>query len=139
MMDIKLNPKVDLNKIIQEPNFKMFLHNGHICVIVRTPYGHYCGYVGVTESSSLYKTDYELIYDINVHGGLTYAINGLYCFEGMLDNVWFFGFDCAHFNDAVLYNHYAEESGIYRDFEYVKENVINLSNQLKLIEDKNDK
>ena len=53
--------------------------------------GHRCGYVGVSKYHPWYGKDYNEV-DLDVHGGLTYA--------GMRDDLWWFGYDCAHLGDA---------------------------------------
>lgn len=61
--------------------------------------GHRCGYVGVPKTSSLWRRSYSQqdLYDIDVHGGLTFSDS----FEGIgFDDYWFFGFDCAHAHDG---------------------------------------
>jgi hypothetical protein len=78
---------------------------------VRHPeYGHWCGYVGVHQGHELHGKRYQDIEDIDVHGGLTYSnkcdpseregtgvchVPG----PGEDEDVWWFGFDCAHYND----------------------------------------
>ncbi len=73
---------------------------------------------------------------INVHGGITYSANSLYGIEdGLLGELWWFGFDTAHAGDLKpfqndidrKYQHYYDE---YRDFEYVKKETISLAEQL---------
>lgn len=58
--------------------------------------GWRCGYIGVPEGSPLFAVYGEIIEGFcNVHGGIT--------FDGYLDNDdswYYFGFDCAHLNDA---------------------------------------
>lgn len=61
--------------------------------------GHRCGYVGVPKNNSLWGRSYSQpdLYDIDVHGGLTFSGS----FEEIgFDDYWFFGFDCAHAHDA---------------------------------------
>ncbi|MBM4072609.1 MAG: hypothetical protein FJ271_27330 [Planctomycetes bacterium] len=81
---------------------------GMACLIVRTPMGHLCGYVGVPEGHKLHGADYHMV-DADVHGGLTFADH---CHPGESEatgvchltepgdpEVWWFGFDCAHSGD----------------------------------------
>lgn len=162
-----MNPNVDINKIIKEENFKIFKYNDtHICVVKRTSMGHFCGYVGVTKKSVLYgqyyytsdvKPDEEddsgfqtveltdvqsKINDISVHGGLTYSNTNLYSVDIFGDEIWWFGFDCAHYNDANLYELDSllslKDTSVYRDFDYTEEQVKLLSDQLKTIENENN-
>lgn len=53
--------------------------------------GHRCGYVSVPTEHPWYGKDYNEV-DLDVHGGVTYA--------GMRDDLWWFGYDCAHLGDA---------------------------------------
>jgi hypothetical protein len=109
---------------------KEWICYGHQCLAKVTDMGHRCGYVGVNAYHPLYGTEYgsknvflqsrldelkqssigkrgilsvfawkgdrvtpELFF--SVHGGIT--------FSGTMkthSNLWFFGFDCAHFGDA---------------------------------------
>jgi hypothetical protein len=79
------------------------------CLMVRNRAGAWCGYVGVDPSHSYHSVDYADV-DINVHGGLTYS--GLcdpdateeegICHipePGKSHDIWWFGFDCLHFQD----------------------------------------
>ena len=117
------------------------------CMIHRNRTGALCGYVGVGPDHSLHGKDYDKV-GVDVHGGLTYA-NG--CQEGddpainvchvpqpgRPDDVWWFGFDCAHFRDLVpgmaampelvgIFN-----DAVYRDFVFVTAEVESLAKQLK--------
>jgi len=115
-------------------------------VVVAAPMGHRCGYVGIPKEHPLYGVDYsnkdpspEFIFD--VHGGLTYSGGGNFPIES---DLWWFGFDCAHYDDAkdpsimseeyVLYTkHYMGDfamDGSIKDTEYVKEECIQLAKQL---------
>lgn len=161
-MKLELNKEIDLNLIVNESNFEMFKYNGHICIIYRVPSGHFCGYVGVKKDSNCYGKNYytdtvdwagennyvkeltkveEAINDISVHGGLTYANDNLACFKGIFgDEIWWFGFDAAHYDDISLYSYFPKASGsTYKSFEYIKEQVEQLSNQIKEIENINEK
>lgn len=59
--------------------------------------GWRCGYIGVPKNSPLYAGYGENVGGFcDVHGGIT--------FDGFLDDNetwWYFGFDCAHLNDAI--------------------------------------
>lgn len=99
------------------------------CMIVRGPSGALCGYVGVGPDHPLHGRDYNecLAHGVeceerwnhkspesafDVHGGLTFADRCAntddpskhICHipqEGRPHNVWWFGFDCAHYNDLT--------------------------------------
>lgn len=117
---------------------------GLSCLIVRGPVGALCGYVAVPPSHSLHGTDYNTTQAdwIEVHGGLTYsgACHGPICHTpaaGEPDNVWWFGFDCAHSGDYIPgYERHFEalpflRDGIYRDLAYVQAECRRLALQLK--------
>lgn len=83
---------------------------------------------------------------ISVHGGLTYAdeCDGFICHTpkpGEPDNLWWFGFDCAHAWDytpklaeyrATIpgYPTGGHEGDVYRDIPYVESECANLARQL---------
>ena len=60
-------------------------------VVIAHDMGHRCGYVGVPEDHPWHGKGYDDV-DIDVHGGLTYA--------DARDDLWWFGYDCAHLGDA---------------------------------------
>lgn len=67
-------------------------------VVIATDMGHRCGYVAVPVGHKLYGVDYDET-DVDVHGGLTYAGgDGKYPVEA--NDLWWFGYDCAHLGDA---------------------------------------
>jgi hypothetical protein len=93
------------------------------CLIVRSPWGgNLCGYVGVPSSHPAHGKGYSpddydkptnleaAINAIEVHGGLTFSSpcghgadesRGI-CHvpdPGEPDDIWWFGFDCGHFQD----------------------------------------
>lgn len=140
-----------------EPDKMQFVDRGTglPCLIVRNHSGALCGYVGVPETHKAFELHYdaELVRGINVHGGLTFSNH---CTKGSAeethichvpapgesDNVWWFGFDCAHLNDkspamearsrAYLPAHlmalHADDK--YRTINYVKRNIAKLALQL---------
>lgn len=122
------------------------------CLIVRNHNGAWCGYVGVSEGHPYFGKDYDSV-DVDVHGGLTYADH---CMEGEPeeesvchipepgepDHVWWFGFDCHHFMDyGPAFEARMREHGIdhdpdglstYKTVVYVRDEVINLAEQLAI-------
>lgn len=121
---------------------------GYPCLIVRniTFGGNLCGYVAVNPDHPLYGKDYDFAEDnhpISVHGGLTYSdkCQGRICHvpdPGDPDNVWWFGFDCAHSGD--LLPRWIKEEPVmvfkddtYKTIDYVREEVTNLAKQLASI------
>lgn len=132
-----------------EPDKKQWLdpETNYPCLIVRNHFGALCGYVGVPEKHPCYQIEYDGT-GITVHGGLTFANhcspNGdeskHICHRtDDEDNVWWLGFDCHHLFDlapgmkvgtSLEWGHL----DVYRDFEYVTEEVTNLAKQLKVLE-----
>jgi len=114
---------------------------GFPCLIVRNRMGAWCGYVGVSEGHPWYKISYNDVEPHpNVHGGLTFASvcsgneEGV-CHEveeGEDDEVWWLGFDCAHYQDhipqmAKLLSRGGNAS--YKDIAYVRNEVAELAQQ----------
>lgn len=138
-----------------EPDKMQFVDQatGLPCLIVRSPSsGSLCGYVGVPETHKAFELHYdaELVRGINVHGGLTFSNH---CTKGGAeethichvpapgesDNVWWFGFDCAHYRDicpgmvATLRSIGIDQDRsdeTYRTINYVKRNIAKLALQL---------
>ena len=81
------------------------------CMAHRNGSGAWCGYVGVPEGHRAYERGYDDVPAV-VHGGLTFAggcqetgdpAHGI-CHipqEGRPAEVWWLGFDCAHFQDKM--------------------------------------
>lgn len=122
--------------------------NGMPCMIFRNPMGNFCGYVGVTRgiSGPIFGIDYEdeLVTDIAVHGGLTFA--GQFEDKDKQQNeyIWWFGFDCAHAYDFVpaIYatptntpeiKALLARDATYCDIEYVASEVNSLAFQLGIV------
>jgi hypothetical protein len=117
------------------------------CLIVRSPFGALCGYVGVPPGHPLHGKRYDDdAVNVGVHGGLTFS--GA-CSEGSEDHgvchkpapgepddVYWFGFDCAHCYDlmpnmATLYE--LNTGGAYRDRAYVEDQCRALAAQLATV------
>lgn len=112
---------------------------GMSCLIVRGGSGALCGYVAVTDTHPFYKKDYDSV-PVEVHGGLTYADLCMDAAEdhgvchrpgkGEPDNVWWFGFDCAHYGDhSPAYARDASDER-YKSVSYVEAQVKSLARQL---------
>lgn len=121
-------------------------------MIVRSRSGNLCGYVAVAEGHPLFGVGYSdgdsvdaLDCQIRVHGGLTYSNKcaGNICHvpePGEPDDVWWFGFDCAHsqdwrWTDAAPYLKGLRDleptwERSYRDIAYVTSEVESLAAQL---------
>lgn len=147
-----------------EPDKMQFVDEatGLPCLIVRNNAGALCGYAGVHRDHPLFGKSYNDVPEINVHGGLTFANKcspheseetGI-CHivsEGEDDQVWWFGFDCAHCydrcpgSDAQMREIYekkgeswAKRQSIfgdnkYRDVDYVKGQIAGLAKQLEAV------
>jgi len=126
---------------------------GLTCLAKRGTSGSWCGYVGVHADHPLHGLDYDsdAVGHLEVHGGLTYAdgcqederpIEHRVCHipaPGEPDDVWWFGFDCAHYMDyspamaarmaavGVPHYRYGEE---YRTLAYVQAECADLAKQL---------
>jgi hypothetical protein len=150
------------------------------CLIVRNPVGALCGYTGVYAGHPFHKVEYsqctvkcgkDYCYDhspeaqLQVHGGITFSEACAHSEDesdgichipepGTSDDVWWFGFDCAHGGDLIPGMMYTEKAmdivaqskgeppfptkgvwsrthDIYKDVNYVKDEVASLASQLK--------
>ena len=95
---------------------------------------HHCGYVAVDNTHPWYKDDYDEHYDINIHGGLTFAGN-IDDIAPESSNTWLFGFDAAHLGDKTKYSDYPGDT--FKDVTYMENECNNLSLQLKEAEKDN--
>ncbi len=106
------------------------------------PFGAMVAAILGEESFEEYATTVEG--NVRVHGGLSYSdlcqhgddeAHGV-CHvpePGSPDDIWWFGFDCAHANDAcpgVNYFHDMSDFQTYRDIEYVRGEVEGLARDL---------
>ena len=99
-----------------------FIHVGLRCVVILSSRGHRCGYVGISTDHPLYGVGYRQkiknIHELNgkcpedcfdVHGGITYSnVEKDYPVEN--NKLWWFGYDCAHVDDAADINLMDEET-----------------------------
>lgn len=115
------------------------------CMMMRSEMGTWCGYIGLSPNHPWWGTSYEKIEPYpDVHGGLTFSdkrlvISDSAVLEQLLENgiipddLWWIGFDCAHFADLSprLYDWKIQvaEGKEYRDARYVTQNVVNLALQ----------
>lgn len=141
--------KKEFEKIIKdEGNFEKGTMFGLPFIIWRNPkMKFWCGYVGVPKDSRLNGKRYYIstesenglsnlekaINDIDVHGGLTWA-GELGDKSG--DDIWYFGFDCAHSGDAYMLDYLRfGEKNTYKNKAYVMTEIEALARQLKKIID----
>lgn len=127
---------------------------GYPCLIKRNNIGALCGYVGVSEGHPLFQQDYTDVDVLQPHGGLTYSNM---CVEdpnnhgichipepGEPEHVWWFGFDCAHWDDYMpgypaALSRFQPRPGVYRTLAFVQNECRQLALQLKEIADANRK
>lgn len=94
------------------------------CLLVHDG-SHRRGYVGVPKEHPLYGKDYSEMFDLDVHGGLTFSGNAERdCLAGT--DLWWFGFDCAHLGDGTSSESYYPQ----RSKCFVEHNCENLAEQL---------
>ena len=72
----------------------------------------------------------ELVF--NVHGGITFSRSGAEGGYPISEDLWWFGFDCAHCDDKTLYQDGVTLQDI-RSLDYVSEECEKLAKQLVLI------
>ena len=108
---------------------------GFQCLILRSQMGNLCGYVRVPRGHALHGKRYHqrgIDRGIGVHGGITFS--GCLGGRRMKRGHWF-GFDCAHWRDLVpqmmrLGLFASDESLVYRDITYVRDECTSLAAQL---------
>jgi len=131
-----------------EPDRVDFVHAGFACLALRNPrFGNWCGYVGIPKEHPSYGADYGSV-DVDVHGGLTYGdrCNEVICHvpqPGCPDELWWFGFDCLHFQDYGPAKAVREKKAfgwvspswdVYRDLAYVRSEIESLAEQLRQLQ-----
>jgi hypothetical protein len=126
-----------------EPNLISLEGEGYHLLIVRNPHlKTLCGYVGVTRQHPWFLSHYDdkKLRNIWVHGGLTFSQKG--GVSHFKKKYWYFGFDCAHAGDLVpsmqevfqktnIAPFSLFKNEVYRDIDYVQDEVRNLLEQLK--------
>lgn len=107
-------------------------------LIARNRMGALCGYVAIKPDHPLHSVGYdeaETAYDIEVHGGLTYANTIHETVSLHPGDLWWFGFDCAQAGDFLPRLGYYSSgepntTDVYRDIDYVTQEVEKLAGQL---------
>lgn len=125
--------KAQVDELIeQEGDYKEFevITNNNLdfkCVIKRhESLGHLNGYVYLTKENDFYGVHMDDL-NIKAHGGIT--------FTEEVDDFWVIGIDCAHSGDYIPINFrmYSDEiSGIYRDMNYVSNNLLLICEQISI-------
>lgn len=115
---------------------------GYKCTIWRHPtHGSLNGYVAIPKGHVKHGKHYDAV-EVEVHGGLTYAELDKETGE------WVLGFDCNHYGDfspklAMTIMEFSSREDIerelsnhwkYRTFDWVKNEVMLLAGQLKVLE-----
>lgn len=130
-----------------EPDREFWIdeETGYPCLIRRQNIlGFWCGYIGISKENPLFEKKYEEeSYDeIEVHGGITYSKHcdgnqnlGICHPSEDGDHVWWIGFDCAHAYDLLPSTDIYSLNVVYRDINYVKNEVKNLARQLRNMEE----
>ena len=133
----------ELKKIMKkEGDLKVFEYEGYQCCVLRGPLGALNGYVALDNNHILYGAHYDND-EVIVHGGLTFSkYPPIHMpFPKSFKDKWVLGFDCAHACDVVPKNLELglcfSGSGIYRDMEYVENEIKRLVNQLIDIQGEN--
>lgn len=133
---------------------KDFEYKGLRCIVIFSMNGWRNGYVGVPKSNKYYGKSYmdiEQSIDYgDCHGGLTYSSEKENSDYPVESDLWWFGFDCAHYGDGKDLDLAYEKFPKYREqilatkqiedmfptydtvrtTEYVEQNCISLANQL---------
>jgi hypothetical protein len=97
---------------------------------------HWCGYVGVPSGHPWNGKSWDDV-SADVHGGITYAeacdgdpTSGVcHVAKSGDDDVWWLGFDWAHWGDLMPQAGYEQPSATYRTAEWVKKEVEDLARQ----------
>ena len=102
-----------------------FIHKGYIYNIRRNNFNVWLGYVYIPQGHPCFDKFCEDI-DVQIHGGLTYS--GLTKLNGI--DYYIVGFDCAHYGDIIPEHDYIFEGSTYKDYNFVKQETIQLAEQL---------
>ena len=134
------------NKIwLKEPNEIFETYRGYTFLVRRQDMGYLCGYILLEKGAPYYGTPASEVY-ISVHGDITYSAPAEQLGYGDT-TAWAIGFDCAHGFDYIPFTNLnpmtvsqlsifegVEErlntNSVYRTYEYVRSECINVINQL---------
>jgi len=128
-----------------EEDLQKFESSGYQCIVLRGPVGSLNGYVELPLGHPSFGKHYDDV-DVEVHGGLTYGSH-TNPDTGEKDLGFWLGFDTAHAGDITpktssLLRAFSEAfeprpggtKDTYKNFAYVREQVVSLAKQLKAIE-----
>lgn len=103
---------------LNEKDYYELIIKGYKCEIKRNKHtGHLNGYITVSPDHILLKEDLQWSSALDVHGGVTYQ-NG--------NTV---GFDCAHHMDYSPLSPYNSSDSVYRNVEFVTNELNDLAEQ----------
>jgi len=106
-----------------EPNNETFEYKGFVCEIKRhKTMKHLCGYVYIPEGHPAFNNENTY----SIHGGITFC-------QVDVSGEWCLGFDCGHAGDlspGLQLLGFQEEDYVYRDWQFVTEEIHSLVNQL---------
>jgi hypothetical protein len=148
-----------------EPDRFAFIAHGYQCLILRDLGGSLCGYVGVPPGHPLHGVDYMaetpvlaaslerrtrrplgespgvglmiglIVQCLDANASNAFEVHGGITFSGKEDELWWFGFDCAHCDDFVPspshVGHVWER--VYRTMRYVVSECSSLASQLQAV------
>lgn len=79
---------------------KLCSDSKYLIAVAVNDLGYRCGYVGVPKGDPLYGMQYddEIFDSVDAHGGLNFSDTRKFVTS---DDLWFFGFDCGHYGDAI--------------------------------------
>lgn len=113
----RLDPRWGPGLWDSEPDLLVWTYDARPCVALRAPLGNWNGYVGVGGGHPLYE---DRGADLEAHGGITWANTWINHVEPDWQDIWWFGFDCAHWDDLVPgMATYTGHEGEYRTLAYV--------------------
>jgi hypothetical protein len=120
-----------------EPDRVQWRYGTVPCLMVRNAeLGHWCGYAAVPPGHPWHGS---IDPPADVHGGISYAAacNDDVCHvpePGEPADVWWIGFDCAHFGDLSplvwAIRPFDPHDGAYRDMAYVRQECEQLAEQI---------
>lgn len=122
------------NEWLDEPNLQVWLDREtqlFCCIMRQSHSGHLCGYVAVKGEHPYYRQPHDTLpgeIHESCHGGLTFSDGTLHFPHE--PKLWWLGFDCAHYGDLCPIKPFRIE-GVYRNFEYVRKNVLSLAKALR--------
>lgn len=105
---------------------------------------HPTAYINIPKRHPFYNKDnyeiYDICYDIEVHGGLTYSKGYLWISDNEKIKGWFIGWDYGHYGDYAGYEEMLPKNirvgGKKWTTEEIREEVYNVCKQLKEQEEK---